>query len=352
MKIDSSDISFVIQGPVVSVKSEKRYASQDSDTAHREMEEGLTQRAISNIRKYFPKSKVIISTWEGQPANDLDADAIIYSKDPGPNIVHYKRNDEAVYENMNRQIVSTVAGLRKVETPYAVKFRSDNVISSADFLKTYCRYEKFGEEKDRIFEQRVLTSDMWALDFIQGWPTPYFLSDFFHFGLTQDLLKLWDLTLFEDYQFDPKLAGKRQHNQYPWPMFSAEQAFMVRFVSKFKELKFKHKFDISNHNKHESNALIANNFIIMNAPDLTLEVPQRIRHEHELNTNFYSHKRWQMLYQRYCDSDFSFDKSDQFKKSFYTKRTMKLITKSFKVAFRLARCWVLSLFYRPPSRDN
>lgn len=126
--ITFEDITFVIQGPVSTTQDKKQYASNDGSDAKREIPKGLTARAIANIRQHFPGSSIIISTWEGQPAEDLDSELTIYSKDPGPNIVHYTRKDEAVFENMNRQIVSTSNGLKKVNTKYAVKFRSDNLL--------------------------------------------------------------------------------------------------------------------------------------------------------------------------------------------------------------------------------
>lgn len=335
------DITFVIQGPVSTTQDKKQYASSDGSHVKREMPKGLTERAIANIRQHFPGSSIIVSTWEGQPAESLDSDLTIYSEDPGPNIVHYTRKDDAVYENMNRQIVSTSNGLKKVQTKYAVKFRSDNLISSNTFIGTYKSYQKFGESRHRIFKQRILTSDMWALDFIQGWPVPFFLSDFFHFGLTEDLLKLWDLPLFEDYPFNRKLKGRRQHRQYPWPMFSAEQAFVARFLEKNTPYMFKHKFDLLGNKKALSNTIIANNFLILEAPEISLEVPQRITHEHTLYTNFYSHFRWQTLYKKYCDQKLEINGEKEYLRQFSKVRFMKMMTRGHKVLFRLIRCWLL-----------
>lgn len=181
---------------------------------------------------------------------------------------------------------------------------------------------------------------MWALDFIQGWPVPFFLSDFFHFGLTEDLLKLWDLPLFENYRFNPKFKGRRQHRQYPWPMFSAEQAFITRFLEKHMDIEFRHKFDLSANNKAVSNAIIANNFLILEAPTLALEVPQRIAHEHKLYTDFYSHIRWQTLYKTHCDQKLEIEGEQEYLRKFCNVRFRKMITNGHKILFRLIRCWL------------
>ena len=59
MRINSEDLSFVVQGPV---------------SEH-------TNLALKSIRENFPKSEIILSTWEGSNINGLDLVQYIRNKD-------------------------------------------------------------------------------------------------------------------------------------------------------------------------------------------------------------------------------------------------------------------------------
>lgn len=58
MKVQDQDITFVVQGPVQSIPD-------------REQRQGITEQCLLSIKHYFPKSKIILATWEGQNHQSL-----------------------------------------------------------------------------------------------------------------------------------------------------------------------------------------------------------------------------------------------------------------------------------------
>ena len=91
-KIADKDITFVVQGPVQASKVRKQLA-------------GITEQCLRSIRDHFPESKIILSTWKGQPHQGLDYDLVLELDDPGPNFIYH--GDERIQLNNNRQLHSS-----------------------------------------------------------------------------------------------------------------------------------------------------------------------------------------------------------------------------------------------------
>jgi len=98
-KVPGRKISFVIQGPI-----------------HKEKD--ITKKCCNSIRKFFPESKIILSTWKGSNSEDLDIDEKIESDDPGSDIFYYKYNK--LENNVNRMLRSSFNGLLAVNSEYSV----------------------------------------------------------------------------------------------------------------------------------------------------------------------------------------------------------------------------------------
>lgn len=162
--INNSDVTVIIQGPI-------HHSSGTSS------ETGLTSRSISAIRKYFPGAVIVLSTWKGEETEDLSYDKLILSQDPGPTVVKYHKNGSPHMVNVNRQIVSTLAGLKAVKTKYAMKLRSDNILNSARVKSLLFRYPKRLSEY-KFTKERLVSSNVFAKEYSQGLPIPFFPSDF------------------------------------------------------------------------------------------------------------------------------------------------------------------------------
>ncbi len=121
-KINKSNITFIVQGAVEPKK---------------------TKKCLKSIRRYFPESRIILSTWKGTDCSDLPYDRLILNEDPG--FAYLDTNNEVKY-NINRMLVSTQSGLKECDTKYAFKVRSDLVFHSDHILRYFDKYPKYLEE--------------------------------------------------------------------------------------------------------------------------------------------------------------------------------------------------------------
>ena len=89
MHFDSSEISVVVQGGLSDV----------------------TEQCIQSLRILFPNAEIILSTWADGKAIKINADKTVLSLDPGAVVCD---KVTGTWNNVNRQIVSTQAGLAAV----------------------------------------------------------------------------------------------------------------------------------------------------------------------------------------------------------------------------------------------
>lgn len=290
--IDDSDIGVVVQGPVQSLRD-------------RPQDEGITQRCLRSVRTILPKAWIILSTWPGQDLRGLDFDELLINEDPGPNIVGYDVEGKPRRENTNRQIVSSAEGLRRVRRPYAIKLRADNFLVGDGFRGLQPRFRERAEGW-RFLRERVVVTNTLARRFYRGRRVAFFLSDFFAFGLTEDVLNLWDLPLFQPFPFDAGQLGRMQHPGSPAPRPDVDQQLVMAFVSKQLGEPFviRDVFDTRGGLLALSDLFFANNFVVASAQQIGLGLPSKFSAGRE--AKLYSRAtcmapaEWQMLYRRYC----------------------------------------------------
>ncbi|MBF4366086.1 WavE lipopolysaccharide synthesis family protein, partial [Vibrio anguillarum] len=156
INIDDEAITFVVQGPVQA-------------SASRQQISGITEQCLKSILRFFPKSTIILSTWKGQPLDGLDYDQVLELDDPGSNTVFY--DGKPLKLNNNRQMYSTHMGLKAVKTPYAVKLRTDNLLTGRQFVELYEQYADVPRAQNYQFlTQRVLTSSTFFISSHYGHP--------------------------------------------------------------------------------------------------------------------------------------------------------------------------------------
>ncbi|WP_111655594.1 WavE lipopolysaccharide synthesis family protein [Isoalcanivorax indicus] len=307
--ISSKDITVVVQGPVHAF-------------AGRPQEEGITQRCLASVRRFLPEARLVLSTWEGQELEGLDHDELVLSPDPGGNIVSYKRDGTPRRLNHNRQIVSTMAGLRRVTTPYAMKLRSDNALSGCGFFDLQQRYRRRGADL-RWFGERVVLTNTFTRKYAKGCRVLFHASDFFAFGRTEDVLELWDLPLFQDLEPDASFLSMSQPYYPGAPEFErdATQDIFLRFVNKHMSASLEHLLDNDERRMREWEQLLANNFVVAEPERIGLHLGAKFLQKVRIakrtgRAGFYTYPEWQYLYQRYCDPEFRVaeDISDKLKR--------------------------------------
>ena len=254
--IDTKDISVVVQGGI------------DSST---------TSICLSRIRKYLPESEIILSTWEGSNLDGLEYDKLILNHDPGAGIcdpIDGRKN------NTNRQIQSTYNGIKQVNRRYTLKIRSDVLLESNGFVRYFGKFNKDYVCKGSypLFKNRILIPCVWTREKATNdgkvmWQ-PYHISDWMMFGLTEDVLTLFDIPFQSEYdacyyflvncrkQFDAFDNGACQHN---W-RYTPEQYILYNCIKKkYPEFpNFDHKLDYTSTHMELYHKILVENFIVIN----------------------------------------------------------------------------------------
>ncbi|GEM_PF-5615075 len=182
-EIDKKDITFVVSGG---------HSHQNFDL----------KSSLFFIRRVFPESKIILSTWDDfdektqEKYNGLYDELILSSQNELPwRYIAYTFADSGdCRENaFNHQQLLNSRGLDAVKTKYVVKTRTDLWIQSDYFVKKYIdsvNSVTFVDENFRLFKQRVLCDNTFFHNPITT-KRPFFFSDIFLFGLTEDIKKIF-----------------------------------------------------------------------------------------------------------------------------------------------------------------
>ncbi len=114
--------------------------------------------------------------------------------------------------NVNLQIVAAKAGLAKAKHAYVLRIRSDMVFLDRSFLRFYNANATLPRHATAVFGQRVMISPFFTLNPFTMERLPFHYSDWFHFGLREDVQRIWDVgemplataTHFEAHQHPPR----------------------------------------------------------------------------------------------------------------------------------------------------
>ncbi|MFC5430229.1 WavE lipopolysaccharide synthesis family protein [Paraburkholderia denitrificans] len=156
--------------------------------------EGLRDN-IAQARECFPGAPIIVSSIDvriREAFSAMDHVTLVVVPDPGP-LPTYMRGKHAPLNNVNRQIVSSQAGLALAATPYAIKIRTDCTLESRAFVELYQRASVCD-----VTAARLLASSIYTLhpDGIEGFP--FHISDWFFFGPSEALRSYYDVPLMTE----------------------------------------------------------------------------------------------------------------------------------------------------------
>jgi len=291
--IDPREMSVVVQGPIAGGPG-----AVD--------EERLTHRCLESVRRHLPGAEIILSTWEGADVSGLSFDRLVLSADPGA--WNWCRDGEQSplgkkHNNVNRQIVSTLAGLRVASRPYAVKLRSDMLLLGAGFVSYFRKYEARSPVW-RILRERVVASTMYARNPHRSLPHPFHPSDWFFFGRREDLLDLWDIPLAPEPEtsrwFDTHPLPPHDHEPHFVYRYNIEQYVWLSFLRKHGEVRFRHRSDLADDAIAVSELTLANNLVFVEPEELQIQFV-KYRLPRMPWALAYTHGEWLDLYRRHCD---------------------------------------------------
>jgi len=178
-----NDLTIVFQGPII---------------------EDITLESILSAREILPKVEIVLSTWKDdtERARFIQKTlpfkiSLIFNKDPGAKYI--KPNSPL---NINRLIVSSLSGIKAAKTQYIFKCRSDIKFINNCFIEIYNSYFNIQENNGRkFFEKRVLVSNQTTLD-PSVVPILYHVCDWLALSKKTDLIKMFDIDLMPDEDFD------------------------------------------------------------------------------------------------------------------------------------------------------
>lgn len=299
MTIDSKDISVIVQGPIN--KQE-------------------TPKCIKSIRRFLPNAEIILSTWTGEDVSNLDYNILIQNDAPIAPLIE-KINHKEVYNNMNRQLFSIKEGLKKAKRKYAMKLRSDLILTTDKFLEFFdnfqCRTNDY-----KLFERKILTATLCTRFNIKVGKQservniPFHISDWWLFGLREDLNKYFlDTPLVKEPEFTNYFSleeNKSKKTPYCMAMFkfAPEQYFGYEcFARNFDDIYMEDAADYSDELMEKFRKCLVNNFIILEFEQSGIYLN---KYPYSKNEKFsgdqyiglYNFHRYEEEYKKYCDSNY------------------------------------------------
>lgn len=306
--------------------------------------ENQTVEVLKSIRGNFHDSKIILSTWEDTNIN-FDSnlyDDIIFNKDPGCFFAFLDQKN-----NVDRQVVSTLNGLKACKTKYAFKIRTDFRIVGDNFLNYFGVFDKFNKEY-KIVNKRILACtnatrnpyNKYAMNY------PFHISDFAFFGLTEDLLKLFDIPLTpkedKDYFFTHqnllRLGGIVCR-------FIPEQWILMNLLkNNGKKTNFEYATNFSKENSKLTELYITNNFVLLNLEQFNLN-PFKTQFLTKNNLVYletcYTYHDFLKMYKKYCDNNYLIPILDKERSNsfFVIKKFKRLFIKPILKPIINVICW-------------
>ncbi len=105
------------------------------------------------------------------------------------------KSDSTKLNNANFQIAAAKMGLSIATGRFVLRIRSDMIFSDRSFIEQYEFSLNLPRGESSVFAQRVLVSWLFTLNPFADERLPLHLSDWFHFGLTSDVKRIWDVPL-------------------------------------------------------------------------------------------------------------------------------------------------------------
>lgn len=264
---------------------------------------------IRSIRQHLPQAEIILSTWEASnvPPN-MSVDVCLFNQDPGARPFTL---DASLLNNTNRQLVSTLAGLRKATRPYALKLRTDFQIAHPGFSRAFVRNDvrtpAFAHYREKIVIPHYATR----------YPTstrsyPFHPSDLSLFGLTEDLLKHFDVPLLNDDDWDWSVRHADEIKELPSPpifrpRLAPEQHFFVHSLQKNgHSIPVRHHHDVTGDIPQISRQYLVNNFVVLDMKDfgITTNKPSLAHAIKKDIADCYSSSIYRSEYRIWCDQHY------------------------------------------------
>lgn len=139
-----------------------------------------------------PTKQASSNPWSRNALHIIDdvADAVVLAR-PAMPLPHLKDNSGMNHGNL--QIAAAQAGLTRASKHRVLRVRNDMIFVDASFIDQYFEICSFPRRSIRAFKERVLIPSLFTLNPFGDERLPFHYSDWFHFGLTDDVKMYWDV---------------------------------------------------------------------------------------------------------------------------------------------------------------
>ena len=215
------------------------------------------KKNLKTINQFIYGCKTIVSTWENTKLKQDDNFILLKNLDPGETYldVHSKYSC-----NLQRQIVSTINGLRIVNTKYTVKLRSDLIIINDSIVKYLTNLEEQANNHSSLLTRRCIVSSFTTIDPSMHVKLLHHPCDWIYAGRTQDLLKIWNASDFGSIQKQPEITYLPNHSDQQFFLLRPESYIWGNFISKFSDINFHYRNLLSS----KEAIKISNSYLISN----------------------------------------------------------------------------------------
>jgi hypothetical protein len=171
--IESEKLAIIVQGPIIQKQS-------------------FTFNSVKTYLRIFPKALIIVSTWDHENVSDFNS--LVTDFPDRLFVVTSQDLDKPGILNVNRQIISTKAGLefaKTLDAKWSIKTRTDQRITNPlSLVRLASAAKNFGNfETEKGLERIFLVSDNSFFFRLYG------MSDMFQFSTTDKLLEFWTVEL-------------------------------------------------------------------------------------------------------------------------------------------------------------
>lgn len=163
------------------------------------VEDDFTLETVKLYKKKLKNAIIIVSTW-----SNTEKDIICRLKENGAYIVMSDDPRENGLYNINRQVISSMAGIKKAKElgcTHILKTRSDQRFYKADLdCSLYSLQKKFSLSDDTVINQAhriIVLQGTVGINIYR----PFFVSDFMYFGDINDIYNMFDNDLYDKRRF-------------------------------------------------------------------------------------------------------------------------------------------------------
>ena len=263
----------------------------------------IIEEVVSSYFFLLPKSEIIISTWKETNLPNIKGVDVVLSDDPGSidTSFHGGRKED----NFNRQIVSSINGIKSASRDFCLKVRSDILLKKKEFIDLYNNFN-FQNEKAIIRDCGFfLINNQSSKDPYFIYPAPLHFCDWFILSSTNEMKKLFDIDLIEKNEL---IYGKGENipNVYsklsiPRIKWAVETYIWKEYLKKHLYFSMINTFDNNKEVLNIHDIFLKSHCIIADNKKIGIEIKKQMytKYKDYKLYNEYSYKDWLYVSEKY-----------------------------------------------------